>query len=100
MHNEKSKVFLRTLCAFSILVWFSEIRSSKPGGASASPAAHFLCSAARIRQDISAASSCSCKYCSDAVMSVFYSPVLTRSLIFLQLWTAVSQRSLYFPPIS
>ena len=28
--------------------------------------------------------------CSDAVMNVFYSPVLTRSLIFLQLWTAVS----------
>jgi len=28
--------------------------------------------------------------CSDAVMSVFYSPVLTRCLIFLQLWTAVS----------
>jgi len=28
--------------------------------------------------------------CSDAVMSVFYSLVLTRSLIFLQLWTAVS----------
>jgi len=27
---------------------------------------------------------------SDAVMSVLYSPVLTRSLIFLQLWTAVS----------
>ena len=28
--------------------------------------------------------------CSDAVMSVFYAPVLTHSLIFLQLWTAVS----------
>jgi len=27
--------------------------------------------------------------CSDAVMRVFYSPVLTRSLIFLQLWTVV-----------
>jgi len=27
---------------------------------------------------------------SDAVMSVFYSTVLTRSLRFLQLWTAVS----------
>jgi len=27
--------------------------------------------------------------CSDVVMSVFHSPVLTRSLIFLQLWTAV-----------
>jgi len=28
--------------------------------------------------------------CSDAVMSVFYSPVLTSNLIFWQLWTAVS----------
>jgi len=28
--------------------------------------------------------------CSHAMMSVFYSPVLTRTLIFLQLWTAVS----------
>ena len=32
---------------------------------------------------------CSCK-CSDIVMSVFYSPVWTLSLIVLQLWTAVS----------
>jgi len=37
--------------------------------------------------------------CSDAVMSVFCSHVLTCSLIFLQLWTAVSQRWVYFPPI-
>jgi len=58
------------------------------GCAPASPAAQFLCSIARIRQDISAASLCS--WCPDAFMSVFYSPVLTRSLIFLQLWTAVS----------
>ena len=28
--------------------------------------------------------------CSDVEMSVFHSPILTRSLIFLQLWTAVS----------
>jgi len=33
----------------------------KPGCASASPAAHFLCPTACIRQDISAASFCSCK---------------------------------------
>jgi len=36
---KKTKVFLRTLCAFSILVWFSKIRSCKPGCASANPAA-------------------------------------------------------------
>jgi len=28
--------------------------------------------------------------CSDVVMCVFYSPILTRSLIFFQLWIAVS----------
>jgi len=38
--------------------------------------------------------------CSDVVMSVFYSPVLTHSLTFLQLWTGVSWRWVYFPPIS
>jgi len=38
--------------------------------------------------------------CSEAVMSLFYSPVLTRSLTFLQLWNAASQRWVYFPPIS
>jgi len=60
------------------------------GSAPASPAAHFLCSTARSRQDISATSFCNIVNCSDAVMSVFSSGVLTRSLIFLQLWTAVS----------
>jgi len=36
--------------------------------------------------------------CSDTMMSVYYYPVWTRSLIFLQLWTAVSQRWVYFSP--
>jgi len=53
--------FLRTLCAFPIFVQFSKIKSCKPMYAQASPAAHFLCSTARIRQDISAAAICSCK---------------------------------------
>jgi len=52
---------LRTLFAFSILVWFSQIRSCKPGCSSDSPAAQLLCSTARIRQEISAASFYSCK---------------------------------------
>jgi len=64
-----------------------------------SPATHFLCSTARIRKDISAAwYFCSCKFlwrndeCVLLVLLVnmFYYPVLTRSLIFLQLWTAAS----------
>jgi len=37
--------------------------------------------------------------CPDVVMRVFYS-ILTRSLIFLQLWTAVLWRWVYFPPIA
>jgi len=36
------------------------IRSCKPGCAPAGPATHFLCSTARIRQDIIAVSFCSC----------------------------------------
>ena len=42
-------------------MWFSKIRSCKPGCASASTAAHFLWSTVRFRQDISAASFCSCR---------------------------------------
>jgi len=38
--------------------------------------------------------------CSDVVMSVFHSPVITRSLIFLQLWTAVSLRWVCLSPIA
>jgi len=52
--------------------------------APARPAAHFLCSTARIRQNTSAASFFRCKLLSP-VMSVFYNSVLARSLIFLQL---------------
>ena len=52
---------MRTVCAFSMLVRFSKIRSCKPRCAPASPAAHFLCSIARIRQDLSTASFCSGK---------------------------------------
>jgi len=63
MHNKKSKVscvfyahshsqFLCTLARFDL---------AKPGCVPASPAAHFLCSTGRIRQDISAISFCSCK---------------------------------------
>jgi len=80
MHNKKSKVYLR------MLVEFSKIRSCRSGCASDSPDAHFLRSTAHIRQDISAASFCSCKllWRSDECVS------LLCSLIFLQLWTAVS----------
>ena len=84
INNKKSKVFLRTLCAFSILVQLSKIRSFKRGCASASPAAPFLCSTARIRQDIIAQSHFVVVNCADALVNMFYYPVLTRSLIFLQ----------------
>jgi len=75
---------LRTICAFSILVQFSKIRPFKRGCASASPAALFLCLTARIPQDIIAQFHFVVVNCADALMSVFYSPVLARSLIFLQ----------------
>ena len=96
----KSKVFLHTLCAFSILVKFSKIRFFKPRCEPASPSAFTRCSTARIRQDISAASF-SAVNCSDELMSLLYSLFLTHRLIFLQLRTAVSQRWVYvFPPIA
>jgi len=86
MHNKKLKVLLRTSCVFSILVWFCKIRSCKPRCAPAGPATHFLCSTAR--QDFSAASFYSCKLlgCNDECALLL---VLTCSLIFLHLWTAV-----------
>ena len=59
--SQKTNVLLRTLCAFSVLVQFSKIRSRKPGCAPASPAAHLQCSTARIWRDLSAAWFCSCK---------------------------------------
>ena len=59
--SQKTNVFSCTLCAFSILVWFSKIRSLKPGSAPAGPAAHLQCSTARIWRDLSAVSFWSCK---------------------------------------
>ena len=59
--SQKTNIFLRTLSAFSILVYFSKIRSCKPGWAPASPAAHLQSSTARIWRDLSAAWFCSCK---------------------------------------
>jgi len=69
------------------LVWQDSVLQT--GVYASEPTVHFLCSTARFRQDISAAWF-SVVSCSDAVVNVFYSPVLTRSLIFLQLQTAVS----------
>jgi len=63
----KTSIFFGTRSGFlwwrqvgNPVVWFSKIRSCKPGRAPAYPAAH-LRSTARIRWDISAASFCSCK---------------------------------------
>jgi len=60
-NNKTSKEFLPTLCPFSIFVQLSKIRFFKPWCAPANPAALFLCSTARIRQDFSAASFYRCK---------------------------------------
>ena len=82
--------FLRTLCSLSILVQFSKIQSCKSGCTSDSPAHTFYAplivfNVGLAQLDFIVAN------CSDAVMSVFYSRV-ARSLIFLQLLTAVSWR--------
>jgi len=53
MHHKKTNVFLRTLCTFSIRVWFSKVRSCKPGCAPASPTAHLQYLTARIWRDLS-----------------------------------------------
>jgi len=50
--SQKTKIFLRTLWGFSILVYFTKIRSCKPGCAPASPAAHLQSSTARIWRDL------------------------------------------------
>ena len=84
LYITKNKHFL----AYFIL--FSKNRSRKPGSVPASPAANLQYLTASIWQDLSAAWFFVVVNCSDVVMSVFNSPVLTRSLIFLQLWTAVS----------
>jgi len=49
----------------------------------------FLCSRLLAFDKTSAQPHFALANCSDAAMSVFYSPVSTRSLIFLQLWTGV-----------
>ena len=52
---------LATSPIYGYITEFSNIRSCKPGCASGRPVAHFLCSTARIRQDIREASCFSCK---------------------------------------
>jgi len=89
MHNKKLKVFLGTSCPFSILVYFCKIRSCKPGCTPAGQP-HTFYALLLIFDKTSAQPDFAAVNCSDEVMSVFHSPVLTRSLIFLHLWTAVS----------
>jgi len=84
MHNKKLKVFSRTLFAFSIHVYFSKIRSCKPGCASASPVTRFY-ARLLVFGDTLSQPPFAVVNCSEGVMSVFYFPVLIRSLIFLQL---------------
>jgi len=78
------KAFLRTSCAFSILVQFSKIRSCKPGCAPANHAHTY----ARIRRDISAAWFCSCKLLWGSDECVLLPRFNAQPNIFV--WTAVS----------
>jgi len=77
MHNKKSNFFLRTLCAFSIVVLFSKIRALQP---------HTFYARLLVFDKTLAQPHFAVANGSNAVMSVFfYSPVLMRSLIFFQL---------------
>jgi len=96
MHNKKTKVFLLTLCAFSMLVKFSKIQSFKTG-VCASQSSRTL--SALVFHETLPQPHFAVVNCSDVAMSVFYSPVLTPSLIYSQIWTAVSWHWVYFPPI-
>jgi len=91
---------LRTLCAFSILVYFSMIRSCKPGWVPASPAATF-CTRLLVFDETLGQPHFAAVNCSDVVMTdeCVLLPVSTRSLIFLQLWTACLSVEFIFPDI-
>ena len=82
IHNKKLKNFLRTSCAFCVVLQDSILQTSVQP--------HTFYARPLVFDKTSAQHHFAAVNCSDAVMSVFYYPVLMRSLIFLQLWTAVS----------
>jgi len=71
IYNKKTKVFLRTLCAFSILVSFGKIRSSNPGVRQ--PIQPHTYARLLIFDETFAQPDFAVVNCSDVVMSVFYS---------------------------
>ena len=78
------KVFLRTSCAFSILVSFARFHLANRG-VRQPVQPHAFYARLLVFNKISAQPHFAAVNCSDAVMNVFYYPVLMRSLIFLQL---------------
>jgi len=88
MHNKKTKVFLRTFVHSQFLCSLARFdlvnRGVRQPIQPHTYARLLVCDEILPQPDFAVVN------CSDAVMSVFYSPVLTRSLIFLQLWTAVA----------
>ena len=88
--HQRQQTFSCVLYAYSpIPVQFSKTRSRKPGSAPASPAAHHA--QLLVFDEALAQPHFAVVNCSDVGMSVFHSTVLTRSLMFLQLLTVVSQ---------
>jgi len=86
---------LRTLCAFSILVYSASFDLAnrgvrQPVQPHTSFAPLLVCDKTLAQPHFAVVN------CSDAMMSMFYSPVLTRSLYFWKLRTAVSQRWVKF----
>jgi len=85
VYTKKTKVFLRTLCAFSILA-YSLARSDFTDWNVRQPVQPHTFYAQLLVSDMTSAQPhFAVANCSDVVMSMFYFPVLTRSLICLQL---------------
>jgi len=80
VHGKKTKFFLCTFCAFSILMSFTNPLSMLD-----------IVFDETLAQPDSAAVNCS-----DVVMGVFYSPVFTRSLIFCSFELLCHSVELYF----
>jgi len=89
MHNNKSEVFLRTLCACQFLSSLARLdRAHRRVRYPVQP--HFFYARLLVFDMTLAQPHFAVVHCTDALMSVFYSTDLTRSLIFLQSGTAVS----------
>jgi len=87
-HKRKTKVFLPTWCALSILVYFSKCQNVNSG----CPPSQLHAFSAQLvfEETFEHPYIFAVVNCADAALSAFYIPVATRCRIVLQLWTALS----------